>query len=170
MRSLSSEIYTLLNKTGSVQCFLWAELEPDTEARQFYCILGLLDGWTASVSSWLPDPLIPQAVGEVVVVEGGDTSLWPLKVTQPQEVPLQEQTCFRLKSKKDWPVTLVSMMPLRETPGHSANEEMKKRLAAVTLSSHMPKKVADCCRLLFQNSLTCQSFTYKHSWRSWTRF
>lgn len=39
---------------------------------------------------------------------------------------LQEQTCFVVKAKKeDWPVTVVIMMPLRETPGHSANEEMK---------------------------------------------
>lgn len=31
-------------------------LEPDTETRQFYCIVGLLAGWNASISSWIPDP------------------------------------------------------------------------------------------------------------------
>lgn len=31
-------------------------LEPDTGARQFYCIVGLLADWNESISSRLPDP------------------------------------------------------------------------------------------------------------------
>lgn len=85
------EIYIPLKSTaGGVGHFLWVKLdrlEPDTEARQFYCIVGLLAGWNESVSSLRADLRSSRLL-----------IAWPLKVKQPEDT--RTNTYLEKKKKK----------------------------------------------------------------------
>lgn len=61
---LKSEIYTLLNKTVSVQCFLGAELEPDMEAQTVLLHSGITRWLNCKCIVMATRPLIPEAVRE----------------------------------------------------------------------------------------------------------